>query len=54
MSGSQEVMSVSGRYTALQLTYGVQLGMSDFKKGMDESEKMQKRLDSGWSENQFL
>lgn len=54
MSGSQQVMSVSGRYTVLQLTYGVQLGMSDFKKDIDESKKIQKRLDSGWSENQFM
>lgn len=45
---------MTGRYIHnLQLTHGVQLGVSDFK-GMDESEKIQKRLHGGWSENQFL
>lgn len=37
----------------LQSTCGVHLGVSDFK-GMDESEKIQKRLHGGWSENQFM
>lgn len=53
-SGPQEVISVSGRYTDLQLTCGAHLGVSDFKKGMNESEKIQKRLDGGWSKNQFM
>lgn len=54
MSGSQELTAVSGRHTHLQLTYGVQKGVPGFKKRVDESEKIQKRLGGGLSGNQFI